>query len=482
MGKPFYLTTTLPYVNADPHLGFALEIVQADIVARYHALLGDEVFFNTGTDEHGIKIYRKALEEGKDPQAYTDEYAEKFRNLKERLNLYPGLHFIRTTDPHHKAAAQEFWRRCKEAGDIEKKFYKTRYCIGCELEKTDSDLVDNRCPIHSNLEIEIREEENYFFEFSKYQEKLLELYQKNPTLVAPDFRFNEIKKFVKAGLEDFSISRLKAKMPWGVPVPDDPEHVQYVWFDALINYISTLGWPEDTANFEKFWGTKDSPNAIQMAGKDQIRQQAAMWQAMLMSAGLPCTKQIVIHGFVTVDGQKMSKSLGNVIDPIAIADEHGTDVLRHFLAQHIHPFEDSDFTMDRFNSVYNADLVDGLGNLVARIMQLAQTHLEESAGNYERRPPNEHEYTEGFENYRIDQTSDHIFRQIKSINREIDQKKPFDLVKTDSKEGKQLIRDLVGSLNYIARSLLPFMPQTAQKIQKAILSNKKPNNLFPRKE
>src|SRR3989338_4486702 len=197
-----------------------------------------------------------------------------------------NTYFVRTTDSHHVKAAQEFWKLCSERGDIYKKNYKVKYCVGCELEKTDSELVDGKCPIHPSLTIESIEEENYFFKFSNYQQPLLTMYAKRPDFVVPDFRFNEIRRFVETGLDDFSISRLKSKMPWGVEVPDDPEHVQYVWFDALINYISTLGWPENTENFEKFWGTKEAPNAIQMAGKDQIRQQAAMWQAMLMSAGL----------------------------------------------------------------------------------------------------------------------------------------------------------------------------------------------------
>ncbi|HXK31746.1 MAG TPA: methionine--tRNA ligase, partial [Candidatus Paceibacterota bacterium] len=275
--KAFYITTTIPYVNAPPHIGFALEIVQADILARYHALLGEEVFFNFGSDEHGVKIYRKALEEGKTPQAYVDEYAAKFDALKGTLNLSYNA-FTRTTDPHHKAAAQEFWKRCHVAGDIYKKNYQIKYCVGCELEKTDSELVDGKCPLHPNLELELIDEENYFFKLSKYKQPLLDLYTTHPELVVPDFRFNEIKKFIESGPEYFSISRLKEKMPWGVPVPGDDTQVMYVWFDALVNYISTLGWPEDEKNFEKFWGTKDKPNGLQLAGKDQIRQQAAMWQ------------------------------------------------------------------------------------------------------------------------------------------------------------------------------------------------------------
>ncbi|HEY4519913.1 MAG TPA: methionine--tRNA ligase [Candidatus Paceibacterota bacterium] len=480
MKRAYFLTTTLPYVNADPHVGFALEMVQADVLARYHHSLGEEVFFNTGTDEHGLKIYQKAIQEGKDPQAYTDEYAEKFRMLKEKLNLYPELHFIRTTDPHHKKAAQEFWRRCKANGDIEKKFYKTKYCVGCELEKTDSELVDGKCPTHPNLTIEIREEENYFFKFFKYQKPLLELYTNNPDFVVPASRFNEIKTLVESGLSDFSISRLKAKMPWGVSVPDDPDHVMYVWFDALINYISTLGWPEDMAQFEKFWGTKESPQAIQLGGKDQIRQQSAMWQAMLLSAGLPPSKQIFIHGFITGNGQKMSKSLGNVIDPYAIVDEYGTDALRYFLLRHIHPFEDSDFTMEKFKEAYNADLVNGLGNLVARVMQMASQYLDAPIDMSDRRKP----MSKGgwIEKFKFNDAIVALWSNMTIIDELIQNEKPFEVVKTDKEKAKLRVTYYVKELSRIAETLQVFMPETAQKIQEAIQKNKKPMNLFPRKE
>lgn len=472
--KTFYLTTTLPYVNADPHIGFALEVVHADIQARFHALMGDEVFFNTGTDEHGIKIYRKALEQSKDPQAYVDEYAEKFRGLKEKLNLYPELHFIRTTDPHHKAAAQEFWKRCLAKGDIYKKNYQVKYCVGCELEKTDSELVDGKCPIHVTLEIENINEENYFFRFSDYQKPLLDLYKSQPELVVPDFRFNEIKRFIKEGPLDFSISRLKEKMPWGIPVPGDEAHVMYVWFDALINYISTIGWPENRESFEKWWPV------VQFAGKDQIRQQAAMWQAMLMSAGLPASKQVVIHGFINVGGQKMSKSLGNVIDPYAIVAEYGTDALRYYLARHAHPFEDSDFTMEKFKEVYNANLANGLGNLVARVMQLAETHLgkgvrPEVVGF----PP---EYTQALENFEVNRALDFVFSRVQALDQTIAQTEPFKLVQTDPERGIQIIFELTQELYAVGRMLNPFLPQTCEKIKAAVITNKKPETLFPRKE
>ncbi|MEK7452441.1 MAG: methionine--tRNA ligase, partial [Patescibacteria group bacterium] len=240
--KNSYLTTTLPYVNAKPHIGFALEIVQADMIARFNRSLGDTVVFNTGTDEHGQKIYEKAIEEGKDPQAYTDEYATKFDDLKLALNLSYS-HFIRTTNQDHMDAAQEFWKRCEASGDIYKKTYHVKYCVGCELEKTDSELVQEKCPVHPNLELEFIDEENYFFRFSKYQQPLLDLYTSRPDFVMPSYRLHEIKNFVESGLTDFSISRLKEKMPWGVAVPGDDSHVMYVWFDALVNYISTLDWP-----------------------------------------------------------------------------------------------------------------------------------------------------------------------------------------------------------------------------------------------
>jgi len=301
MSEKFYITPTIPYVNAEPHIGFALEIVQTDVIARYQRLYGKKVFFNAGTDEHGLKIYRKALEEKKEPQDYVDEYAAKFDRLKGALNLSYD-NFVRTTDAHHKKAAQEFWKRCDKNGDIYKKDYKIKYCVGCELEKTDSELEKDRCPVHPNQDLEIIEEENYFFKFSKYEDKLLKFYEKNPEFVVPEYRFTEIKNFVKKGLQDFSISRLKSKMPWGVDVPGDPKHVMYVWFDALVNYISSIGWPEKE-DFDGFWP------GVQVAGKDNLRQQSAIWQAMLMSAGLPNTKQILIHGFLTKDGKKISKSL-----------------------------------------------------------------------------------------------------------------------------------------------------------------------------
>src|SRR3990167_8038054 len=355
--KNFYITTTSSYVNADPHIGFAMELIQADVIARFKKQLGFAVAFGYGTDEHGLKIYKKALETKKSPQDYCDEKVKKFLCLKKLLNL-SSTHFIRSTDPHHVKAAQEIWNRCFKNGDIYKKNYRIKYCYGCELEKTDSELENGICLIHPNLKIENYEEENYFFKFSKYQNKLLAFYKENKSFVFPHHRLTEIETFVKKGLQDFSISRLKSKMPWGVDVPNDADHVMYVWFDALIFYISTLGWPINLQEFNRWWP------GFQVAGKDNLRQQSAIWQAMLMSAGLPNSQQIFIHGFITSEGQKMSKSLGNVIDPVALVNQYGTDAVRYYLLKEIPPSADGDFSHSRMREIYTADLANELGNLV----------------------------------------------------------------------------------------------------------------------
>ena len=474
--KHLYLTTTLPYVNADPHIGFALEIVQADIYARYRALTGDQVFFNTGTDEHGQKIYQKARDADRDPQSYVDEYAAKFRSLKETLGLSPDLRFIRTTDSHHKAAAQELWRRCREAGDIYKKKYKGLYCVGDEAFIKENDLVDGKCPNHPTMDPVEIEEENYFFRLSAYQDKLV-AYLSNPGSILPEWRREEALRFVQAGLEDFSISRESARMPWGIPVPGDEAQVMYVWFDALTNYISTLGWP-DGGEFKTYW---QEGRVLQMAGKDQVRFQSIMWQAMLMSAGVKTTDTIIYHGFVTSGGQKMSKSLGNVISPLSIVEEYGADALRLFLARHVHPFEDSDVTMERFMEAYNADLANGLGNLAARIMKLAETNLPESIVRPE--PSGfPSAYMDALDRYSYNEAADYVWELIAQLDKKLTDTRPFSVVKTDPTTGRRMIAEMCAELYAIARLIRPFMPVTSNALKTAILANKKPENLFPRKE
>jgi methionyl-tRNA synthetase len=480
MSKSFYITTTLPYVNADPHVGFAMEIIRADVIARSKKLQGYDVFFNTGTDEHGQKLWAAAQAEGKDVQTYVNEYAERFRGLKALLGISDDVHFVRTTDEHHVSAAQEFWKRCDERGYIYKKTYQTKYCVGCELEKTDSELNDNgECPIHPGKPLELIDEENYFFKFSAFQELLLAFYEKNPSFVIPQFRFNEIKSFISQGLEDFSISRLASKMPWGVPVPTDENHVMYVWFDALVNYISTLGWPEDSEQFEKYWV---NGNPTQYCGKDNLRQQSAMWQAMLMAADLPCSHQIIINGFITGDGGiKMSKSIGNVINPYDVVQDYGTDALRYFLLRELSPFEDSPFTMERFKEAYNSGLANGIGNLTSRIMKMATTHLETFPEIPENSIPQE--YFEFLEQFEITKACNFVWNEISALDQKIQDEKPFSLVKTDKEAAIKCINELVVRLYTIAQMLNPLLPETSQAIKNIIKEKKMPKApLFLRKD
>jgi len=448
MSKNKYITTTLPYVNADPHIGFALEIVQADVIARSWKQQGYEVVFNTGTDEHGQKIYQKALAEGKDPKAYCDEYAKKFDDLKQSLNL-SYTHFIRTTDEHHVQAAQEFWNRCLAHGDIYKKNYQTKYCVGCELEKTDSELVDDQCPLHPKNTIELRNEENYFFAFSKFQKPLLELYESNKEFVLPQSKFNEIKQFVSGGLQDFSISRLKEKMPWGIPVPNDPDHVMYVWFDALINYISTVKWPSD--EWKKWWP------GIQVAGKDNLRQQSAMWQAMLLSAEVPLSKQIIIHGFITANGQKMSKSLGNVVNPFDVVNKYGTDAVRYYLLREIPTLDDGNFSEPRMKELYNSDLANELGNCASRITTLAATDSL-SVDNKNILPEEDGIHIEKFQ---LNEILVSIWDTVKLLNKQVNEFEPWN---KSAEQRHDFLVDALKTLNSAGVRLFPFIPTTASKI------------------
>ena len=468
--RKFYITTTLPYVNADPHIGFALEIIQADVIARYHRYAGEEVFFNTGVDEHGLKIFRKAKENNLDPQAYCDIYAKKFDDLKKALNLTYN-NFIRTTDKHHIKAAQDFWKLCEKNGDIYKKNYKVKYCVGCELEKTESELVDGKCPIHPKQEIELIEEENYFFKYSKYQEKLLAIYKKNPEFVIPKSKQNEITMFTERGLEDFSVSRLKEKMPWGIEVPGDDKHVMYVWFDALVNYISCLGWPEDEKKFNDFWP------GFQVAGKDNLRQQSSMWQAMLLSAGLPTSKQIFIHGFITANGQKMSKSFGNVINPFELVNKYGTDAVRYYLLREILPTEDGDFTFEKFEQRYNSDLAGGIGNLVARTLGIAsKIEFKESEPTKRviaRVGEIKKNYELSLEKFKFNDALAYVWDLISFCDKYINEEKLWET------RSLQVLNDLFYVIKEIGLLLEPFLPQTAGKIKVAVES-KKSENLFPK--
>ncbi len=467
----FYVTTTLPYVNAAPHIGFALEIVAADVVARYQRLLGKKVIFNTGTDEHGQKIYQKALEADQDPQAYTDRLAAEFQKLKAQLNLSYD-HFVRTTDHDHQKAAQEFWRLCQNNGYIYKDSYQLKYCVGCELEKTDSELESGRCPLHPHQELELREEENYFFKFSAFEKPLTKLYQERPNFIQPASKQNEIESFVKGGLNDFSISRLKAKMPWGIPVPDDEEHVMYVWFDALVNYISTLGWPDNLGQFDQYWP------AVQLAGKDNLRQQSAMWQAMLLAADLKPSEKILINGFIGVDGQKMSKSLGKVIAPQELIDRSGVDASRYLLMNLGVFGEDIDLTWQRLDEAYTADLANGLGNLCSRVAKMAaQTGLSFSVNETENTQFTP-AYSQFMDRYQLTEALNWVSEQIAATDQYLSQTKPW---KETGQAKKEILHEAIRKIHQLATHLQPFMPQTATQIREQFtgeISAVKP--LFPR--
>lgn len=500
LDKYFYITTTLPYVNASPHIGFALEIVAADVITRYQRLLGKEVIFNTGTDEHGQKIYEKAQEANQDVQKYVNAYAAKFEELKELLDL-SYTHFIRTTNPDHIAAAQAFWLKCQENGDIYKRMYKTSYCVGCELEKQASDLENGCCPLHPDQEIEIREEENYFFKFSNYQDALLNLYENTPNFVQPEGKLAEIKAFASAGLKDFSISRLKEKMSWGVPVPGDDDHVMYVWFDALVNYVSTLGWPDDQENMAAFWP------GVQVAGKDNLRQQSAMWQAMLISAGLAPSEKILINGFINVGGQKMSKSLGNVIAPSEMVEKYGREASRYLLIN-LGPFgEDMDVTWEKLDTTYTADLSNGLGNLCSRVATLCEkTGFKYTGPEYDglithvsfQNETNENMtvatiFHEQMSSYDLGTALKSIFTEapvegeylaetgmnVAEMDKYLADEEPW---KMEPEAAHVVLETVVADLLLLSLKLQPFMPETAEQIRSHFLAEEitsmKP--MFPR--
>lgn len=453
MDNHFYITTTLPYVNAKPHLGFAWEILTADFIARYQRLQGKKVIFNTGTDEHGQKILQQAIQNNLSPQAYVDQLSRNFLDLTSLLSI-SNTNFIRTTDPQHLIAAEHFWNLCLKNGDIYQKKYQVKYCIGCELEKTDSELVDGRCPLHPNQELEFRAEENYFFRFSRYQEKLLALYQNKPNFILGAGKMSEIISFAKGGLQDFSISRLKEKMSWGIPVPHDPAQVMYVWFDALINYISTLGWPNHEADYQEFWP------GIQICGKDNLRQQSAMWQAMLFSAQLPSSQQILVNGFITVNGQKMSKSLGNIIDPSQLLAKYGLNATRFIIASFPVLSGDVDITDARLNDFYTAHLTNGLGNLCSRLAKLASV----TDDNWHLSKPTKISSTvaQFMNQFLTHQALQSIIEQISLLDQSLSRQKPW-LIKDDL-EKRAILTPILQQLLQLIYDLQIFIPDFSDKL------------------
>lgn len=476
--KPFYITTTLPYVNADPHIGHAMEFIRADVIARFQRSLGRQVFFNTGTDEHGQKIYEGAEKEGMSPEAYADKYSDRFKEFCKLTNIsYDG--FLRTTDTRHIAAAQKMWSICLEKGDIYKAKQIIKYCVGCEMEKTDSELVDDKCPDHTNRDLVVSEEENYFFKFSKYQDELLKLYDRG--LVKPDYRQNEIRNFVASGLHDFSVSRLKSKMPWGVAVPGDDEHVMYVWFDALNSYISTLGWGTDEKDFH-FW---NNGLVVQYCGKDNNKAQSAIWQAMLLSAGIKNTDIININGHIISGGVKMSKSLGNVINPFdviekyKVATPYAEEVLRFVMCHEVSTYDDSDITAAGIDVAYSSYLQNGIGNLTNRVMKMATTYgvnigSRESFSFNTKNDKVWQEYEKHLNNFDLNGAIKCVTFASSWIDSSIQQQEPFKVFKVNPDEAKKMVLIYLEDLYVIAEKLEIFMPRTSAKILECIKENRMP--------
>lgn len=453
----YYVTTSIPYVNGEPHLGHALEFLYADILARHARKSGTPVLFSTGTDEHGGKVAEKAAEMKLAPKAFTDQVSQKFRDLQKSLNI-SNDRFIRTTDPAHEQRAQLIWKSL--AKDIYKGSYVGLYCTGCEAFVTEAVAKENKgiCP-HHNKPYEKIQEENYFFKLSAYAPQILKAVESGAFRVVPATRKHEILQVIKDGLDDISISRPKEKISWGIPVPGDPGQVMYVWFEALMNYITVLGYPEH-ADFKKFW-----PANVQVIGKDILRFHAAIWPGMLLGLGLPLPKTLYVHGFISVDGKKMSKSLGNSVSPHEIIDKWGADVFRYFFARHIPSYEDGDFNWQRLEDAYNNELANELGNVVQRTVVMVQKYLNGIVGDVPAPKHDVAQYEKAIEDCRFDKAMDEVWEQVRGLNQYIDEEKPWEVAKeADEAHLREILAYQVSCLLEIAGLLEPFLPDTASKI------------------
>jgi len=509
----FYLTTSIPYVNADPHIGFTLELVQGDALARWRRQKGDEVRFLTGTDENALKNVQAAEAAGRPVADFVAERAERFRELTRVMNI-SNDDFIRTTEERHVRGAQAFWRALNP-GDLYRKEYSGWYCVGCESFITEKDLVNGLCSTHQRKP-ELITENNYFFRLSKYQDQLLKLVESGKLAIAPDFRKNEVLQFIRQGLEDISISRSEARARnWGVRVPGDESQVMYVWTDALTNYITSLGYGDDARGpqtifprpragqpertnpsekslasarsgeslFEKWW---QEAEVTHMVGKDITRFHAVYWPAFLLSAGLPLPKRILVHGFITSGGQKMSKSLGNVVSPFDYVQEFSADSLRYYLLREIPTLDDGDFTREKFLARYNADLANGLGNLVQRVTAMMQKYNVGAYSNTLVQGELAQKVDSCMSKYQIDQALVAIWETIAACDKRIDESKPWAMAKDESKKDDlaMLLSRLIADIRDIGETLQPFMPATAESILGIVNVEKispPETPLFPRK-
>ncbi len=485
--EKFYITTSIAYTNAPPHIGFALEVIQADVLARHHRSLGKDVFFLTGTDEHGTKVAKAAEKKGKKPKEFADEVSGKFKKLTEDLNL-SNDDFIRTTDEKkHWLGVRKVWKGLKEKGDIYKKEYKGLYCEGCEAFITKKDLRKGKCAIHQTIPQRV-EEENYFFRLSKYSEKIKENIKKDRIKVIPQTRKNEILSFIKGGLEDISFSRPRKDLKWGIEVPNDKTQTIYVWSDALSNYISAIGYGKKTKKFKKYW-----PADIHCIGKDILRFHATIWPGMLLSLGLDLPQNIFVHGFITAGGKKMSKSLGNVVDPFQLIETYGTDAVRYYLLREIPPTKDGDFTYQKFEKRYNDDLAKGLGNLLARVRTMTEKiGFKETKDNVllSKIKGTKTNYKKNLEGFKFNEALMDVWNLISYCDKYIEREKPWEKKKEKKEKAQKVLGNLLIALDGVSEMLNPFLPETAEKIRKEIKRDKRTEKLtkkrkgkllFPRK-
>ena len=453
----YYVTTSIPYVNSEPHIGFGMELVMADVLARAARKQGKPVIFSTGTDEHGTKIAEKAAELKLTPKALADQNSQKFQELTKLLNV-SNDRLVRTTDKAHEQRSQIVWKELSK--DVYKGSYIGLYCKGCEEFVTEAVARANKgeCPIH-HKPYEKLEEENYFFKLSKYAEKIRAEIESGDLLIIPETRRNEILSVIKEGLEDISISRPKEKLSWGVPVPNDPNQVMYVWVEALLNYVTVLGYPEHK-DFKEYW-----PANVQVIGKDIIRFHAAIWPGMLMSLGLPLPKALYVHGFININNQKMSKSTGNFVTPGEVVKKYSADVFRYYILRHIPSYDDGDFSWDLLENAYNNELANELGNAVQRTVAMITKYQNGIIGQV---PPPSHDnaqYWAALNYCRFDRALDEVWEQVRGLNQNVEEEKPWEVAKAGDEEHLQeILAYQAGCLLEIAELLEPFMPETAAKI------------------
>ncbi|HEY6960667.1 MAG TPA: methionine--tRNA ligase [Gaiellaceae bacterium] len=464
---PFYVTTPIYYVNDRPHIGHSYTTIAADILARHHRQRGEETFFLTGVDEHATKVSRAAEAQGLGVQEFVDRIAEAWRALPERLNARTDF-FIRTTDDGHKAFVRDFLQRIYDNGDVYEDVYSGPYCVSCEEFKTQDELVDGKCPIHL-IPAEIIEEKNYFFRLSKYQDALLALYDDG--FVLPDFRRNEVRSFVAGGLRDFSISR--AGQPWGIPLPWDESQVAYVWADALVNYLSALTYARPGENLvETFW-----PEATHLVGKDIIRFHCVYWPAMLLSAGYTVPKQVFAHGWLLLDDLKISKSLGNALDPIGLIDTYGADAVRYWCTRAVSFGQDGSASLADIAARYERELGNDLGNLLSRTTAMIVKYRDGSipggatSQSIAAAIADVHDHVPAqLDAFDVTGAADRIWALVRELNRYVTERAPWTLAKDDANAAQldQVLHDLADGLRAAAVALSPYLPETAPKILEAL--------------